>query len=92
MFGAGLSTKKNLCIGAEFKNHLAAGSARCAGAVLFGSDRDGFDYHAWSFGGDGGEYGVAFGTDGESVGGVFYVASGKLRAAPGKDGRSYLEL
>src|SRR6476646_2354855 len=91
LFGAGLSTKKNLCIGAEFKNDLAAGSARRAGAVLFGSNRDGFDHHAWSFSSHGGEYGVAFCTDGEAVGGVFYVASGELRAAPGKDGCSYLE-
>ncbi len=71
-------------VAAKFPDDLAASAAGRGEGVCVGDDGDGVEV-VFSFG-DGFENGDAFGAEGESVGGVFDVASGEDAAGFGAHG------
>jgi hypothetical protein len=78
--------------GAELVDGLAAGSAGLAGGLVEVGDGDGADADLGAMESHGGGDGVLLGADGETVGGVLYVASGDDVAAGEKDGSADAEV
>src|SRR6266436_5335683 len=65
LFDTGLTAEQDHSFRAEFEDDLTTCTAWGTGTVAFGGDGNGSDPHAASFGGDGGEDGVALGADGQ---------------------------
>ena len=77
---------------AELVNRLAAGSAGLAGGAVKVGYGDGADADFGAMESHGGGDGVLLGADGETVGGVLYVAAGDDVAVGEEDGSADAEV
>src|SRR5690348_16073858 len=77
-------------VAAEFPDHLTAGTAGGSESLGVGDDDDSVEA-AFAFA-EGFENGDAFGADGESVGGVFYVAAAENAAGGGAQSGAYAKV
>ena len=80
----------DLHLGGELLHYLPAGAAGDAVVLALPSDDDAFEIPMALA--DGLEDGGAFGTDGETVGGVFNVAAGEHRAVAALQGGAHREM